>query len=104
MAIPPLSSRASHSTPPQSRPHSGRPLRFPSLSFGGPNRRRYRLVDLSGQPHPILDDLYDSMEAAWKEAESWWRRECETAAEPVGIGIEVSTRNGNWRTLRHPSC
>ncbi len=30
--------------------------------------RRYRLVDLQGMPHPVLDDLYDSLEAAWSEA------------------------------------
>jgi hypothetical protein len=22
--------------------------------------------------------------------------------EPVGIGVEVSTASGDWRTLRHP--
>jgi hypothetical protein len=62
--------------------------------------RRYRLVDEQGAPHPVLDDLYESLEAAWAEAQSWWQ-EVAPGQEPVGIGVEVSTACGDWRTLRH---
>jgi hypothetical protein len=67
--------------------------------------RLYRLVDRQGLPHPVLDDLYDSLESAWGEALNW----CEInagleIASPacIGIGVEVSTPAGSWRTLRHP--
>lgn len=63
--------------------------------------RCYRLVDEQGAPHPVLDDLYDSLEAAWSEALSWWR-DVAPGQEAVGIGVEVSTASGDWRTLRHP--
>jgi hypothetical protein len=66
------------------------------------NQRFYRLVDHRGDPHPVLDDLYDSLDAAWSEALSWWHGERGPAAPPVGIGVEVSTGSGVWRTLRHP--
>jgi len=68
----------------------------------GANQRVYRLVDHRGDPHPVLDDLYDTLDAAWSEALSWWHGERGPAAPPVGIGVEVSTGSGVWRTLRHP--
>jgi sugar phosphate isomerase/epimerase len=49
----------------------------------------------------VLDDLYESLESAWSEALSWWR-EVAPEQEPIGIGVEVSTASGDWRTLRHP--
>ena len=64
--------------------------------------RHYRLVDQQGCPHPVLDDLYDSLDAAWEEARRWWCEQVGSEREPVGIGIEVSTACGSWRTLRHP--
>ena len=64
--------------------------------------RLYRLVDQQGSPHPVLDDLYDSLDAAWDEARRWWQEHCDHDREPVGIGIEVSTACGSWRTLRYP--
>jgi hypothetical protein len=64
--------------------------------------RVYRLVDRQGNPHPVLDDLYDSLDAAWNEALSWWGEQRGEAA-PVEIGVEVSTTSGSWRTLRHPA-
>ncbi|MEB3348811.1 MAG: hypothetical protein VKO00_02160 [Cyanobacteriota bacterium] len=64
--------------------------------------RLYRLVNEQGAPHPVLDDLYDSLETAWNEALSWWQEHRGDSPDPVGIGIEVSTANGGWRTLRHP--
>ncbi|MFM7360276.1 MAG: hypothetical protein ACKO6F_07090 [Cyanobium sp.] len=80
---------------PLSRNASGRT----SSSHAAPVRR-YRLVDEQGAPHPVLDDLYESLEAAWAEAQSWWQ-EVAPGQEPVGIGVEVSTACGDWRTLRH---
>ncbi len=65
--------------------------------------RTYRLVDEQGAPHPVLDDLYDSLESAWAEALQWWQQH-GFAPGPVGIGVEVSTARGEWRTLRHPGC
>jgi len=70
--------------------------------FGSPApTRSYRLVDEQGAPHPVLDDLYDSLDAAWGEALGWWQ-EHGFSQGPVGIGVEVSTASGEWRTLRHP--
>ncbi len=66
--------------------------------------RQYRLVDSQGEPHPVLDDLYDSLDAAWAEALGWWQNQSGSSQGPVGIGVEVSTTSGNWRTLRHPGC
>lgn len=66
--------------------------------------RQYRLVDVQGLPHPVLDDLYDSLESAWSEAMNWWQERGGSPAGPVGIGVEVSTNNGDWRTLRYPGC
>ncbi|MEB3319277.1 MAG: hypothetical protein VKO39_14205 [Cyanobacteriota bacterium] len=64
--------------------------------------RAYRLVDARGEPHPVLDDLYDSLDAAWSEAVGWWETQRHSAREPIGIGVEVSTTNGDWRTIRYP--
>jgi hypothetical protein len=64
--------------------------------------RAYRLVDAQGEPHPVLDDLYDSLDAAWAEAVGWWDQHNTASQEPVAIGVEVSTTNGGWRTIRYP--
>ena len=64
--------------------------------------RAYRLVDAQGEPHPVLDDLYDSLDAAWAEAVGWWDQQNNARQEPVAIGVEVSTTNGGWRTIRYP--
>jgi hypothetical protein len=73
-----------------------------SLRSGPLHQRHYRLVDRQGQPHPVLDDLYESLDAAWAEAISWWQEQFGTAEQPVEIGVEVSTASGDWRTLRFP--
>jgi len=80
--------------------------RSPAFSFRprSPVIRSYRLVDQYGSPHPVLDDLYDSLESAWSEATLWWQAQAPGGPEPVGIGVEVSTSTGNWRTVRHPAC
>jgi hypothetical protein len=67
-----------------------------------PRSRAYRLVDARGEPHPVLDDHYDSQESAWSEAVDWWETQPHGSREPIGIGVEVSTINGEWRTIRYP--
>jgi hypothetical protein len=80
-----------------------------TLSSLSPSRahsrtRTYRLVDQYGCPHPILDDLYESLEAAWGDAVQWWSEERGSSGEAIAIGVEVSTGSGDWRTLRHPGA
>jgi hypothetical protein len=65
-------------------------------------QRQFRLVDHQGAPHPVLDDLYESLDAAWGEAMDWWQTQSGSRPGPVDIGVEVSTASGNWRTVRHP--
>jgi hypothetical protein len=64
--------------------------------------RAYRLVDASGEPHPVLDAHYESLDSAWSEALDWWHNQPHTSREPIEIGVEVSTVNGEWRTIRYP--
>jgi hypothetical protein len=64
--------------------------------------RSYRLTDLGGNPHPVLDDVYESFEAAWQDALEWWERMGHNPNELVAIGVDVSSANGNWRTLQYP--
>jgi hypothetical protein len=92
----PVGSVSSQAVPVQAL-HSG-----PSLRSGRLHQRLYRLVDRQGQPHPVLDDLYDSLDAAWSEAMAWWQQQFGSAQVPVEIGVEVSTASGDWRTLRFP--
>ncbi|MGL6132951.1 MAG: hypothetical protein ACRC1L_01980 [Prochlorococcaceae cyanobacterium] len=80
----------------------GRPLQRGHVHHAQPHVRRYRLVDGRGAPHPVLDDLYDSLEAAWAEASRWWQSHSGCSQDPVEIGVEVSTASGEWRTLRFP--
>ena len=66
---------------------------------------RYRLIDHRGAPHPVLDDLYDSLDAAWSDARTWWDHNVcglSDRGDSMAIGVEVSTASGSWRTLRHP--
>jgi hypothetical protein len=78
-------------------------FRLSSRSGAGLAPRRYRLIELDGSPHPVLDDLYDSLETAWEEARHWWQEQVGGPQEPVGIAIEVSTSCGSWRRLRSPT-
>jgi len=90
--------------------HSPRSGSLPGLKPGNrfhpgqDHPRHYRLVDGRGDPHPVLDDLYDSLDAAWAEAMGWWQEQFGPGREPVEIGVEVSTASGDWRTLRFPGC
>ena len=74
---------------------------FSSMRSSQP--RRYRLVDQHGPPHLELDEHFDSIEEAWEFATNWWRqrRPADEPATQVGLGLEVSTESGGWRTLRH---
>lgn len=77
----------------------------PTRTAQNAGQRLYRLVDQYGDPHPVLDDLYDSLDAAWSDARSWWEQAVggrSERPEPMAIGIEVSTTCGSWRTVRHP--
>lgn len=83
-------------------PHSAAVVPPATVMSSTLHSRAYRLVDARGEPHPVLDDLYDSLEAAWSEAVGWWETHEHSAREPIGIGVEVSTSNGAWRTIRYP--
>ena len=65
---------------------------------------RYCPVDHHGQPHLELDEHFDSIEEAWAFATHWWQQQQPTGAPDtqVGLGLEVSTESGSWRTIRHP--
>jgi hypothetical protein len=71
-------------------------------SHASSSPRVYRLVDERGEPHPILDDYYESHDAAWTEALHWWQTQFHGGHDPIGIGVEVSTSHGDWRTIRYP--
>lgn len=86
------------------------------LSFGYPSPaaalRVYRLIDGRGQPHPVLDELFESLDAAHEAALDWIQQQSLLAADAapaerhallcLHFGLEVSTPCGDWRTLRHP--
>ena len=63
---------------------------------------RFRLVDGLGGCHREMDAHYDSFDDAWSDALHWWQERGGDLALPCGVGVEVSTRQGRWRTLRHP--
>jgi len=66
-----------------------------------PGTRSYRLIDAVLQPHPQLDGIYDSIEEAIRDAIDWLE-DLEPDAGQASIGLEVSTNNGDWRTIRQP--
>ena len=66
-------------------------------------RNVYRLIGLDGSPHPVLDAPYESIEAAMVAAQTWCNGQgsnCSISAR--GIGVEVMTTNGSWRTVEYP--
>lgn len=87
---------------------SAQPLFLPAFLGGG---RLYRLTDVAGQPHPELDELFESLDAAQEAAMAWIERQSflDPAAGAADrllalgqhFGLEVSTPSGVWRTLRH---
>jgi hypothetical protein len=68
--------------------------------FGEPIAKRYRLINASFEAHPQLDALYDCLEDALNDAIAWLGE--QPAAAQSAIGVEVSTRGGEWRTVRYP--
>ncbi|MEB3199395.1 MAG: hypothetical protein VKK62_02555 [Synechococcaceae cyanobacterium] len=64
----------------------------------------YRLVERPGLPHPCLDDVYDSLDAAMGDALSWWQGCRGPSGSGCLLGVEVRTRNGDWRTLQLQPC
>ena len=67
----------------------------------------YRLASLDGNPHPVLDTTYDSLEAAITEAKNWFSQQENIKNidldKEEGIGVEILTSNGSWRTLCYQS-
>lgn len=77
------------------------PLNGPLVLSSRRASRAYRLIDAVFQPHPHLDGLYESIEEALGEAIGWLDG-LEPEAGQASIGLEVSTSNGDWRTIRQP--
>ena len=66
-----------------------------------PIAKRYRLINASFEAHPQLYSIYDSLEDALSDATALLGEQASSSQR--AIGVEVSTRAGGWRTLRHPS-
>lgn len=74
--------------------------------------RVYRLIDGHGHPHPVLDELFESLDAAHEAALDWIEQQALLTPDAapaerhallcLHFGLEVSTPSGDWRTLRHP--
>ena len=64
----------------------------------------YRLTGLDGAPHHVLDAPYETIDAALLAAKSWCNGQgLRCTIEDRGIGVEVLTANGTWRTVCYPS-
>ena len=59
-----------------------------------------------GEPHPVLDALYDNIDLALADARLWCKGQgAGPGLQQRGIAIEVNTLNGDWRTIDYPlSC
>ena len=67
-------------------------------------RTLYRLTGLDGAPHHVLDDPYESIDAALLAAKSWCSGQgLSCTIKDQGIGVEVLAANGTWRTVCYPS-
>tara|TARA_Y100001968_G_scaffold19555_1_gene15364 strand:- start:747 stop:986 length:240 start_codon:yes stop_codon:yes gene_type:complete len=67
-------------------------------------RSLYRLIGLDGAPHYVLDDLYESIDAALKAAKMWCNGQgLSCNIKDRGIGVQVLVGNGTWRTICYPS-
>ncbi len=65
-------------------------------------RNFYRLVGPDGQPHPVLDIIHESIEAAIGAARNWSsEEEVRSPTISQNIGVEVMTNNGSWRTIQY---
>ena len=68
-------------------------------------RSLYRLIALDGSPHPVLDAPYESIDAAEAAAQSWCSGQGRgLSIEQRGIGLEVQTSCGAWRTIGYPQA
>ena len=64
----------------------------------------YRLAGLDGNPHPVLDGPYESIEAAMIAARDWCNGQgLKCSIRQRAIGVEVLTHSGAWRTVCYPS-
>ena len=73
--------------------------------------RLYRLTDRQGQPHPVLDECFESLDLALEAAMEWLEQQglVDAKAEQrererqlaLQVGVEISTPSGSWRSLRH---
>ena len=60
----------------------------------------YRLVGSDGNPHPVLDTPFESIDAAIGAARNWsYSQQKDHSNDFKTIGVEVSTSNGSWRTI-----
>ena len=67
-------------------------------------RNLYRLEELDGNPHHVLDAPYESIDAALFAAQVWCNGQgLACNIQDRGIGIEVLAGNGTWRTVCYPS-
>ena len=90
-------------------------MQQPSLSLPTVSSARitrlYRLTDRHGEPHPVLDECFESLEQAVEAATEWLEQQglVEPRADQrererqlaLQVGVEMSTPSGCWRTLRH---
>ena len=66
-------------------------------------RNLYRLTRLDGSPHHVLDAPYETIEAALKAAKMWCTGQgLSCTIKDRGIGVQVLTGNGTWRTVCYP--
>ena len=70
----------------------------------------FRLTDRGGEPHPVLDDLFESVELAQSTALAWlvhqglidpdFPAELQDQLMSQFVCLERRTPSGDWRTLR----
>ena len=66
-------------------------------------RNLYRLTRLDGSPHHVLDAPYETIDAALKAAKIWCTGQgFSCTIKDRGIGVQVLTGNGTWRTVCYP--
>ena len=67
-------------------------------------RNLYRLIGLDGNPHYVLDAPYESIDAALVAAKVWCNGQgLSCTIKDRGIGVQVLSGNGTWRTVCYPS-
>ena len=67
-------------------------------------RNLYRLIGLDGAPHYVLDAPYESIDAALVAAKVWCNGQgLSCTIKDRGIGVQVLSGNGTWRTVCYPS-